>query len=142
MANRKWQIAKAISMFGLGKNKKDDSTKTKDVQSRPIVEDSGKRHDSAVLADGGLILKRPWVSERAMELEKQGQYVFAVDSAATKPAVKQAVEKLFGVGVERVNMVNVKPRTTIFRGRAGRQAGFKKAIVKLREGQKIEVLPR
>lgn len=129
-------------MFGLGKNKKDDSAKTKDVQSRPKVEDSGKRHDSAVLADGGLILKRPWVSERAMKLNEQGQYVFAVDSAATKPAVKQAVEKLFGVTVEAVNIINVKPKTKIFRGRAGRQGGFKKAIVKLRAGEKIEISPK
>ncbi|MBI4120442.1 MAG: 50S ribosomal protein L23 [Parcubacteria group bacterium] len=129
-------------MFGLNKNKKDDSTKIKDVRSRSTAEDSGKRYDSAVLADGGLILRRPWVSERAMKLNEQGQYVFAVDSTATKPAVKQAVENLFRVRVERVNIVNIKPKAKVFRGRVGRQGGFKKAIVKLARGHKIEVLPR
>lgn len=127
-------------MFGLGKNKKDDLAKG--AQSKPAAEESNWKQTSAMSADGSLILKRPWVSERAMGLEKQNQYVFAVDSAATKPAVKQAVEKLFGVTVEAVNVINAKPKTKIFRGRIGRQAGFKKAIVKLREGQKIEVLPR
>ena len=137
-------------MFGLGKNKKSDSAReaqprleTKESQPRPFSKEPGQEKTaSAALADGGLILRRPWVSERAMGWEVQGQYVFAVDPAATKPVVKQTVEKLFGVKVEKVNIVNMKPRTKVFRGRAGHQTGFKKAIVKLVRGHKIEVLPR
>lgn len=129
-------------MFGLKKSKKTDSVKEAKAIDQAEADKPKTKGAQSQLAGGGLILKRPWVSERAMGLEKQNQYVFAVDSAATKPAVKQAVEKLFGVAVERVNIINTKPRTKIFRGRTGLKSGFKKAIVRLREGQKIEVLPR
>ena len=88
------------------------------------------------------ILKRPVISEKALGLESRGEYVFMVESFATKPEVKKEVEKKYGVKVERVNMMVYKPERVLFRGKVGERSGFKKAMVKLVAGQKIEILPK
>lgn len=88
------------------------------------------------------ILKRPIVTEKMTELQEKGQYAFEVDSAANKIAIARAVAKKFNVTVVDVRTVRVKGKTKsqmTRRGRfAGRTAGWKKAIVRLKEGEKIE----
>jgi large subunit ribosomal protein L23 len=65
--------------------------------------------------------------------------VFKVRLDATKPQIKKAVEKLFGVKVVAVNTLTRKGKTKRFRGIEGRQKDMKKAVVKLAEGDKIDV---
>jgi large subunit ribosomal protein L23 len=92
------------------------------------------------------ILKRPMVTEKSNRLASDGQYVFEIDRRANKAQVKQAVEQIFDVTVEDVKMINLPakrrrhPRSRIMGRKARqvvRQAGRKKAIVKLAEGQRI-----
>ncbi|PLA74063.1 50S ribosomal protein L23 [Hydrogenovibrio sp. SC-1] len=85
------------------------------------------------------VLLAPHVSEKsALMADASEQYVFKVVSDATKPEVKQAVESLFDVQVQSVNMINIKGKTKIFKGRAGKRNGTKKAVVRLAPGQEID----
>ena len=85
------------------------------------------------------VLRAPRVSEKSARLAEHNQYVFEVAPDATKSDVKSAVEKLFDVSVLSVNMVNVKGKLKLFRFRAGRKGGMRKAYVRLAEGQSIDV---
>lgn len=88
------------------------------------------------------VLKQPHVTEKATDLNKQSQYVFKIWPNANKIDVKKAIEDLYGVDVQGVNVIKV-PRKRRRLGRIrGWRKGYKKAIVKLKKGQKIEVLSR
>ncbi|MGN7875053.1 50S ribosomal protein L23 [Roseateles sp. 22389] len=91
-------------------------------------------------ADGRLakVLLAPIVSEKAtMAGEKHNQVLFKVLRDATKPEVKAAVELMFKVEVEAVNIVNVKGKTKRFGGCLGRRDHVKKAYVSLKAGQEL-----
>lgn len=86
------------------------------------------------------ILRYPILTEKStMILEKSNSYVFVVDMNATKQDVKNAVERIFGVKVEKVNTIVSKGKAKGFRGRYGKRVDVKKAIVKLGVGDKIEL---
>lgn len=85
------------------------------------------------------IILRPIITEKSTRIGEANQVVFAVRSDATKPQIKEAVEKIFGVKVESVNTLILKGKTKRFRGRVGRRSDVKKAIVRLAEGQSIDV---
>ena len=80
------------------------------------------------------VIKRPVITERSADLMSYNKYTFDVDVRATKTQVKHAVEEIFDVKVEKVNIMNVKPK----KKRMGRYEGYtnrrRKAIVKLSEG--------
>lgn len=84
------------------------------------------------------IIKRPVITERSADLMQMDKYTFDVDVKANKTQVKHAVEEIFDVKVEKVNIMNVKPK----KKRMGRYEGFtnrrRKAIVTLKEGS-IEI---
>ncbi|MDR1075548.1 MAG: 50S ribosomal protein L23 [Xanthomonadaceae bacterium] len=86
------------------------------------------------------VLRAPRVSEKTARLqESTNQYVFEVSTEATKADVKAAVEQLFDVKVESVNVVNVKGKNKSFRFRKGRRGDWRKAYVRLADGQAIDV---
>lgn len=88
------------------------------------------------------ILKTPHVTEKATSLTSKNQYVFKVWPRANKVEVKKAVEDIFGVDVVSVKIVNVTEKRRRLGRVEGFRSGYKKAIVRLKEGQKIEILPR
>ena len=86
------------------------------------------------------IIKAPIITEKTSDLLKnQNTITFSVDVKANKTQIKQAIENIFDVKVENVNIINVKPK----KKRVGRYVGktnkVKKAIVKLKEGSSIEL---
>ncbi|KQV59277.1 large subunit ribosomal protein L23 [Pelomonas saccharophila] len=84
------------------------------------------------------VLLAPIVSEKATQVaEKHNQVLFKVLRDATKPEIKAAVELMFKVEVESVNVVQVKGKTKRFGGRAGRRDHVKKAYVALKAGQEL-----
>lgn len=85
------------------------------------------------------ILIRPIISEKNTLLNERGQYVFEVDTRANKIMVRQAVEELFKVDVTAVNIMNVKGKRRRTRQGYGTTRTWKKAIVTLRPGQRIEL---
>ena len=96
------------------------------------------------MIDSSKILKEFRVTEKATELSANlNQYTFEVAKHATRHQVTEAIEHTFGVEVARVNILNVKPtykRDRMRRNTLGRQAGYKKAIVTLKEGDTIELV--
>lgn len=84
------------------------------------------------------VLLAPQISEKATYVaDKHEQVVFRVTSDATKPEIKAAVELLFKVEVEAVQVANVKGKVKRFKGATGRRKGWKKAYVSLKPGQEI-----
>lgn len=85
------------------------------------------------------ILRSPVITEKATLGSEHNQVAFQVPLDATKPEIKSAVEGLFDVQVVSVNTLVRKGKTKRFRGRPGRQKDTKKAVVRLAEGQSIDV---
>lgn len=85
------------------------------------------------------IIIRPVISERSMELVGENKYTFFVDKRANKVEIKKAVEELFDVAVEAVNTINVPGKEKRLGRNVGRTPARKKAIVTLKEGDKIEL---
>jgi large subunit ribosomal protein L23 len=81
----------------------------------------------------------PVITEKSTYASEHNKVVFKVANKATKPEIKAAVEALFNVKVTGVNTLNRKGKTKRFRGIAGRQKDYKKAVVTLAEGQSIDV---
>ena len=87
------------------------------------------------------VLRAPRISEKTARLQElSNQYVFEVSTEATKADVKAAIEKLFDVKVEAVNVVNVKGKSKSFRFRQGSRGSWRKAYVTLADGQSIDVI--
>ena len=85
------------------------------------------------------VLLAPVVSEKSYSLINDNKYSFRVHPDAHKTQVRQAVEELFGVRVQRVNIVKVQPKPKRRGMIRGTRPGWKKAIVQLREGESIEI---
>lgn len=85
------------------------------------------------------VIRRPVITEKAMKGSEHGQYVFVVDTNATKLQIKQAVEAVFNVKVTAVNTLRQEGKRKIFRGVKGVRSETKKAIVTLADGQSIDV---
>ncbi len=85
------------------------------------------------------ILLAPVVSEKSYSLINDRKYSFRVHKDAHKTQIRQAVEQLFSVHVERVNVVKVQPKPKRRGTSKGTRPGWKKAIVQVREGETIEI---
>jgi large subunit ribosomal protein L23 len=85
------------------------------------------------------VILSPVVTEKATLASQHNQVIFRVARTATKPEIKEAVEKLFNVKVKGVNTLVTKGKTKLFRGRAGARSDVKKAIVTLAEGHSIDI---
>jgi large subunit ribosomal protein L23 len=85
------------------------------------------------------VIVSPVITEKATNLSELNKVVFRVAPKATKPQIKEAVEKLFEVKVKSVNTLVTKGKSKIFRGQRGQRSDVKKAIVTLEEGQAIDV---
>ena len=85
------------------------------------------------------ILIAPVVTEKATMASEHNKIVFKVASKATKPQIKEAVEKLFDVKVKSVNTLVRKGKSKVFRGNFGSQSDVKRAVVTLEEGHRIDV---
>jgi large subunit ribosomal protein L23 len=85
------------------------------------------------------IILSPIITEKATMASEHNKVVFKVARDATKPQIKDAVEKLFDVKVKSVNTLNRPGKMKVFRGRFGMQQDTKRAIVTLEEGHRIDV---
>ena len=107
------------------------------VKKKPVLKEGKKSGGRAYQ-----ILKQPHVTEKASSLTSKNQYVFKVWPRANKIEVRKAVEDVFGVDVISVKIINVIEKKRRLGKIEGFRSGYKKAIVRLKEGQKIEISPR
>jgi len=85
------------------------------------------------------IILSPVITEKATMASEHNQVTFRVANDATKPEIKQAVEKLFDVKVKAVNTLRQIGKVKRFRGKLGKRSDYKKAVVSLADGHSIDV---
>jgi large subunit ribosomal protein L23 len=85
------------------------------------------------------VIVSPVITEKATALSEHNKVVFRVRPDATKPQIKEAVEKLFDVKVKSVNTLVTKGKVKMFRGTRGQRSDVKKAVVTLEAGQSIDI---
>jgi len=90
----------------------------------------------------GRVVEAPVITEKASTLNEFGQYVFRVKDNANKSEIKKAIQDLYGVPVSEVNIVKMPAKKRRLGRHEGWRPGYKKAIVKLAEGEKIEIISR
>jgi len=111
-------------------------------EKKAAKEEGPKIKKAIKIGEGYRILKTPHVAEKASDLAEKNQYTFRVFPRANKTDVKKAIEDAYGVDVVSVRIINVSAKKRRLGKTKGIKPGYKKAIAKIKEGQKIEVLPR
>jgi len=133
------------SLFSKIKKEKKEEEEKKDKEEKQAltqkteIKEQRKLLEKAKLFD---IILAPIITEKSTRLMEKNQYQFKVKKDANKTLIKQAIEEIYGVKVEKVRTIKVpeKPRRL---GRFfGKKPGYKKAIVTLKEGYSIEIAPK
>ena len=116
-------------------------------KSKTAVKETQAKKDSAGVdlsvgqSKSVFLVKQVWITEKAVNISALRKYIFIVDRKANKPEVKKAIEGIYKIKVADVNMVNVRGKSKRLGRSLGKTSAFKKAIVTLKEGHKIDVLP-
>jgi len=134
-----------LDIFKRKKGKK-EAEEEREVKKPPQVEVEKKQEKKTkakkVSLKAPLLLKEPHITEKATSLAQSNQYVFKVDPKTNKTELKKAIEKLYGVDILSVKIINLPRKKRRVGRREGFRKGYKKAIVKIEKGQSIEVMPK
>jgi len=87
------------------------------------------------------LVKNPIITEKAHVLSALGKYIFLVDRKANSTEVKKVIESVYKVNIVKLNVINAKPKKRRLGRNIGYSQAYKKVIVTLKEGQKLDVLP-
>ncbi|MEK7067300.1 MAG: 50S ribosomal protein L23 [Patescibacteria group bacterium] len=109
----------------------------KNIDVRTARTDSVRSNESVHGDEMGIVLAMH-VTEKAMTLSEKGTYVFKVSRHATKPQILRAIEKMYGVHVAGVRVVNARGKMVIVARSRGRTSDWRKAMVTLRKGETIK----
>ena len=127
------------------KEKKDLISKEKD-KKEAIPEKKLSKADMKKTVSAYNIIKEPCITEKASFLAEQNKYVFKVSPKTNKIEIKKAIELIYNTRVKNVRIIHASPKKRRLGRREGWRGGlkygFKKAIVTLKKGEKIELLPR
>ncbi len=125
-----------MAIFGIGKTKEAKPAKAKAPKAVKAVK--ATKSSATVEARKDVVI-RPHITEKAgIAAESKGVYTFRVSADATKTTVAKAIEAIYNVSPVKVNIINRSSRDVVVRGRQGKVSGFKKAMVFLKKGDKIE----
>lgn len=114
----------------------------KTIEEKPRKVEVASPKPKKILGQAYRVLRKPHVTEKATDLTSKNQYVFEIFADANKNQVRKAVEDVYGIDVEKVRIINIAKKRRRLGRTQGWKQGYKKAVVKIKEGQKIEVLPR
>jgi len=122
----------------------------KDQKKKPQESQAGKPQEAKApkvksgvkVSQSYRVLKIPHVTEKATDMTANDQYAFRALPGANKTELKKAVESTYGVNVVSVKIINVHRKKKRLGKIQGMKPGYKKAIVRIKKGQKIELLPR
>ncbi len=89
-----------------------------------------------------LLVKKAIITEKTTDLGQMGKYVFLVEKGTTASEAKKIVEKQYSVKVVGTNVINVKDKARRIGYTMGVKPGYKKIIMTLKEGQKLDILPQ
>lgn len=120
----------------------DKKTEENEGEKKKETEPSKKKTDNR--PDGRMsfaygVLIEPWVTEKSHDQMAKNKYIFKINKSSGKKEIKKAVEELYGVRVTTVNVVSIPAKKRMAGGKTGWKSGFKKALVTLKEGDKIEL---
>jgi len=134
--------------MGIFKKTKKEENKEVLKKDEKVVEKAEKKSTSkpvtrAMSSDSKrkLLVKQVWITEKGSILSGLGKYIFIVDKSINKPEIKKAIESIYSVNVVSVNVINSKGKLKRLGRSTGKTSSHKKAIVTLKEGQKIDVMP-
>jgi large subunit ribosomal protein L23 len=85
------------------------------------------------------LLRKPYFTEKATAMHDKDKYVFLVEDSANKPMVREEINHRYGVKVKDVNIIRHRGKKKMWRNKAGVRSAYKKAIVTLVKGQKIDI---
>lgn len=129
--------------------KKEEKKVEKDAVSEKKEKAPGKKISKSEIkrkASAYNIIQEPCITEKASFLTEQNKYVFRVYPDANKSEIKKAVESIYDVKVEKVRIIRTSPKKRRLGRRegwrGGLKKGYKKAVVGLKKGDKIELMPR
>ncbi len=125
------------------KKKKPEKKKKPKPEAKPKKKAKKRKQTKKVKKGKSLaprILKRPHVSEKTTRLAEKNRYVFEVYPKANKTEIKKAIEDVYGVDVLKVNIIKIPRKGRGFGRTEGFKSGYKKAIVRIKESQKIEII--
>ena len=135
-----------LDIFKKKKKREEVSKETKVVKEEKFEKTPGTekiiRKKRRKYAQSYKILNTPHITEKATALAEKNQYTFKILPGSNKTEVKRAIEGLYNVDVLSVKVINIPPKKRRLGRSPGWRKGYKKAIVKIKEGQKIELLPR
>ncbi len=130
--------------------KKEEKKETKPVskkagvsavkETKPVEKAEAPKVSKKEFSNAWKVLVNPLVTEKSTVLNAQNQYVFKVAPGSSKNEIKKAVRDLYGVKVERVNIINLPGKSRRVGRNQGFRSGFKKAVVSIAAGQTIEII--
>jgi len=126
-----------MSLFNFFKRKKPKPPKKSD--SVTFNKPRAKRKTAKIAYR---VLASPHVTEKATALEKDNKYIFKVLPRANKIEIKKGIDELYGVDVIDVKIINIHRKKRRVGRKMGWKKGYKKAIIRLKKGQKIEIISR
>ena len=85
------------------------------------------------------VIVKPVVTEKSTTLSENNQIVFLVNINSNKFDIKKSIELIYGVKVSSGNVIRVKGKTKVFKGKVGKRSDYKKAIISLPKGQSIDL---
>lgn len=118
-----------------GKKKTEVKNELKETKEEKAKVDLPQGRDSRLYQ----IVRKPIVTEKAVSFSKGNKYIFRVSSKTNKTEVRKAIEKLYEVKVKDIRMINTIGKKRLVGRFEGFKPGFKKAIITLKEGYKIEI---
>ena len=141
-----------MALFDIFKNKRKEKevipAKAKKVEKKPVEQKPEVKTVKKPVAKkreikmAFKVLESPHVTEKASELAEKNKYSFKVSKRSNKTEVKKAVEELYGVSVVNVAIINIHRKKKRVGRTMGFKKGYKKAIVEVKKGHSIEVMPR
>lgn len=119
-------------------DKKEKKKLKADIPEETKEEKTGALKKASAFAGSKIIIKQH-VAEKSTILNERGVYVFKVKPNANKVMVRQEIKKMYGKTPVKVNIVSLPSKKVFVRGKRGIKPGFKKAVVYLKKGEKIEI---
>jgi len=139
------KLQKNLELAKKAKTDTDKASKTKSAkktvktEKKEGVKIAGAKVKSKFQLEGASILVRPLITEKISDLAALGKYSFEVTRNANKLSVKKAISSVYGVKVRDVRMINVQGKNVRYGRHAGRTKDWKKAIITLAPGEKLEL---
>jgi len=125
------------------KEEEKEKPKAPEAPKKPqVIETTKKREVRKKIIASPNVLRSVHVTEKATDFAGKNQYVFKVFPGAGKQKIKKTVEAIYGIDVLRVRTIKVPKKQRRLGRNVGWRKAYKKAIITLKKGQKIEVLPR